>query len=58
MRPNIFRPNVLFFLNYKLSSPACKTSSRHKNTEGFNNPRNDIILDSTEDPSNRIESLF
>jgi hypothetical protein len=38
--------------------PACKTSSSHKNTEGFNNPRNDIILGSTEDPSNFIESQF
>jgi hypothetical protein len=46
-----FRPNVLFFLNYELSSPTCKTSSSHKNTEGFNNPRNDIILGSTE-PAN------
>ena len=57
MRPN-FWPNVLFLLEYKLSSPAYKTSSSHKNTEGFNNLRNDIILGSTEDPSNCIESQF
>ena len=57
MTPNVFRPNVLLFLNYKLSSPACKPSSSHKNIEGFNNPRNDIIRGSTE-PADKLSILL